>query len=313
MPLHTTHRPSKLDDIVGNESVVDSLRSVLARDKDKPHSFLFTGIPGSGKTTLSRIIKSELGCSDSDFYLYNSSNTRGIDSIREIQDSCQFAPMNGNVKLYSMEECHMWTPQAAESILVLLEEPPEHVFFVLCTTEPEKLKKSIIRRCHHYEMKPLNTIELNTLIIKTLEKEGINEFPENVISKIISVCDGSPGKALNLLDTVIDAVTDTVNDEQAFRIIEDATVSESNIAEIARVLINGNGHWFDIARMIEGLSGEPESLRRAFLGYLGKVLLNPKSNHDHIAEMMMVFSENLFNSGKPGLSLEIYLAFKTSQ
>jgi len=65
--------------------------------------------------------------------------------------------------------------------------------------------------------------------------------------------------------------------------------------------------------MIEGLSGEPESLRRAFLGYLGKVLLNPKSNHDHIAEMMMIFAEPVFNTGKSGLSLEIYLAFKSSQ
>ena len=213
MPLHTIHRPATLDDIIGNESVVDSLRSVLARDKDKPHSFLFTGPSGTGKSTLAKILKTELNCSNSDFYLFNSSNQRGIETIRDIIDSCQFAPMSGEVKLFVLEEFHQVTGPAQEALLVTLEEPPSHVYFVLCTTESDKLKPTIKRRCHHYEMKPLNTIELNTLIIRTLEKEGINEFPENVINKIISVCDGSPGKALNLLDTVIDAVTDTVNDE----------------------------------------------------------------------------------------------------
>jgi DNA polymerase III delta prime subunit len=297
---------------ITNIEVINDTLDVCDFTMEVDHHFFTNGFV-SHNSTMSKILKNELGCSDSDFYVYNSSNTRGIDSIREIQDNCQFAPMNGNVKLYSMEECHMWTPQAMESILVLLEEPPSHVYFVLCTTESDKLKPTIKRRCHHYEMKPLNTIELNTLIIRTLEKEGINEFPENVINKIISVCDGSPGKALNLLDTVIDAVTDTVNDEQAFKIIEDASVSESNIAEIVKVLMNGNGQWSSIARMIEGLSGEPESLRRAFLGYLGKVLLNPKSNHDHIAEMMMIFAEPVFNTSKPGLALEIYFAFKSSQ
>jgi DNA polymerase III gamma/tau subunit len=309
MPLHTIHRPQTLDDIIGNESVVESLRAVLSRDKDRPHSFLFTGNSGCGKTSMSRILKHELQCADSDFYLYNSSNTRGIDSIRDIQESCQFAPMNGDVKLFSMEECHMWTPQAMESVLVLLEEPPPHVYFVLCTTEPEKLKPTVRRRCHSYEMKPLNTIQLNKLISRTLLKEGVKEFPDDVINKIISVCDGSPGKALNLLDTVIDVA----DDEHAFKVIEEASISESNIAEIARMLLSGNGLWSSIARMIEGLTGEPESLRRAFLGYFGKVLLNPQSNFDKVAAIMMNFMEPVFNTGKPGIALAIYFAFKESK
>lgn len=273
------------------------------------HHFITNGYI-SHNSTLARILKTELGCSDSDYYLYNASNTRGIDSIRDIQDTCQFAPMNGKIKLFHMEECHMWTPQAMESILVLLEEPPDHVYFVLCTTEPDKLKPTIKRRCHSYEVKPLNTIQLNKLINRTLQSEGVTTFPEEVIQKIISVCDGSPGKALNLLDTVIDLS----DDEQAFKAIDEATVSESNIAEIARMLLSGRGQWQSIAKMIDGLSGEPESLRYAFLGYFSKVLLNSKpGQEERISEIMLPFMDSIMYSGKGGLIMEIYFAFRASK
>ena len=306
MPLHTNHRPANFDELIGNESVVASLKSVLSREKDRPHSFLFTGDSGCGKTTCARILKTELNCSNSDFYLYNSSNTRGIDTIREIIDNCQFAPMNGDVKLFILEEFHQVTGPAQEALLVILEEPPSHVYFALCTTEPEKLKPTIKRRCHVSEMKPLLLPELNKLLNQVLQKEGIKSFPDDVINKIISVCDGSPGKALNLLDTVIDIP----NDDQAFKAIEDATVSESNIAEIARILIKGGGQWQSIAQMINGLSGEPESLRYAFLGYFSKVLLNNQS--DRVAEILTVFMEPVMYSLRPGLIAEIYLAWKAS-
>jgi len=263
---------------------------------------------GTGKTTMARILKGELNCSNSDFYLYNASNTRGIDTIRDIIDNCQFAPMNGDVKYFVMEECHMWTPQAGESILVLLEEPPSHVYLALCTTEPSKLKPTIKRRCHISEMKPLLLPQILKLLKSVLEKEGVKEFPNGILTKIADVCDGSPGKALNLLDTVIDVA----DDETAFQAIEDATVSEASIAQIAQVLIAGNGQWQSIAKMITGLSGEAESLRYAFLGYFSKVLLNNRSGSDKIAEVLTIFCEPVMYSGAGGLTAEIYLAWKAS-
>jgi len=308
LPLHTVHRPKTFDEIVGNESTVESLKAVLSRKKDRPHSFLFTGNSGTGKTTCARILKDELNCSNSDFYNYNASNTRGIDTIRDIIDNCQFAPMNGDVKLFILEECHMWTPQAAESILVILEQPPEHVFFALCTTEPAKLKPTVKRRCHLSEMKPLLLPEILKLLESVLEKEGVKEFPDDVLVKIADVCNGSPGMALNLLDTVIDIA----DNETAFLAIESATVSEANIAHIAQVLIKGNGQWKDVAILVKGLSGEPESLRYAFLNYFNKVLLGRGKDTDRIAEILTVFMEPCMYSGAGGLTTEIYLAWKAS-
>jgi len=307
MPLHTIHRPENLDDLVGNESASESLRSVLSRESDIPHSFLFTGPAGTGKTTGARILKNELGCTNSDFHLYNSSNTRGIDTVREIIDSCQFAPMHGDVKMIVLEECHQLTGPAQEALLVILEEPPEYVYFVLCTTEPDKLKKSLKRRCHISEMKALSLPEIKKLLLSTLEKENIEDYPKEILDKIAEACDGSPGKALNLLDTVIDIADNSV----ALKAVEDATVSESNIAEIARMLLSGKGQWSDIAQKIKGLAGEPESLRYAFLGYLNAVLLNKGSAN--VAALMMPFMEPCMYTGKAGLTFAIYMAWSDTK
>ena len=304
MPLHTIYRPENLEGLVGNESTVESLTSVLNREHDVPHSFLFTGPAGTGKTTCAHILKNELNCAKSDFYIYNTANTRGIDTIREIIDNSHFMPMAGDVKLIVLEECHGLTGPAQESLLVILEQPPEHVYFALCTTEPEKLKPTIKRRCHSYELKLFSLPQVKKFLKGILEKEEVKNFSEEAITKIADVCNGSPGKALNLLDTIIDIG----DNDLALKTIEDATVSEANIAEIARILLSGRGQWKDIATKIKGLTGEAESLRYAFLGYFQAVLLN-KGTSD-IAEVLMIFCDPVMYSGKPGLTTEIFFAYK---
>ncbi len=313
MPLQTVHRPETFEAISGNENVIASLQSVLSREKDKPHVYLFTGGAGLGKTSLAFILKDMLNCSESDFYYYASANTRGVETIRSIIDNCQFAPMNGDVKYFIMEEAHGITGVALNALLKFLEFPPEHVYISFCTSEPDKLgnpqqRAALKRRCHHSEMKPLLLPEILKLLESVLEKEGVSEFPDDVLVKIADVCNGSPGMALNLLDSVIDVQ----DDETAFQVIEDATVSEANIAQIAQVLIAGNGQWQSIAKMIKGLSGEPESLRYAFLGYFNTVLLNKGKDTDRIAEIMLQFLEPCMYSGVGGLTFAIYMAWKAS-
>jgi DNA polymerase III subunit gamma/tau len=308
MPLHLTHRPKNLDEIVGNENTIEALRSVLDREEDIPHSFLFTGPAGTGKSSLARILKTELNCSDSDFFNINTASSRGIDTIREIIDNSQFAPMLGKIKIFLLEEVHGLTTQAFESLLVLLEEPPKHVVLILCTTELAKIKATIRRRCHHTELQSLSLPQIKKLLKSTLEKENVSEFPDAVLERIASVCNGSPGQALNLLDTVVDIR----DDDTALKAIEDATVSEANIAEIARMLLSGREQWSSIAKLIKGLSGEPESLRYAFLGYFNAVLLGGK-NSDKVAAITMPFLESCMYSSKAGLTMAIYFAFKASK
>ena len=168
------------------------------------------------------------------------------------------------------------------------------------------MKKSLKRRCHSYEFEALAPSQIKKLLNGVLKKEGVKDFPKEVIAKIADVCDGSPGKALNLLDTVIDIE----DDKTALDAIENATVTEANIAEIARLLLSGRSQWPEIAKLIKGLTGEPESLRYAFLGYFNAVLLGKGT--DRVAEIMMAFQESVMYSSRGGLTLAIYFAHKAA-
>jgi DNA polymerase-3 subunit gamma/tau len=207
MTLNVDYRPQSLDEMVGNEAGITSLRSKLKCD-DIPKSYFFTGAPGCGKTTLAYVIKEELKISDFDFHEYDAANTRGIDTIREIKANVAKAPMDGDRKLYLIDEAHQVTGTAMEALLKLLETPPKHVIVVLCTSEPEKIKpntlKAVRRRCFELEVKTLTRGKILNLLKEILEAEEAPDFPDKILKKIATSCWGSPGQALSLLDSVID-------------------------------------------------------------------------------------------------------------
>lgn len=312
MTLQITHRPKTLEDIVGNETAIESLASVLNRE-DVPHSFFFTGLPGGGKTTLARIIKEHLNISDMDFYEYNAANTRGIDTIRQIDSNCQLSPMGGSKKLYLLDEVHMQTGYALQAILKLLEEPPSHVYFALCTSEPEKIKniKAIRRRCHECELKPLVRGQIIRLLKSIYKKENpdAEELPIKVIRKIATSCWGSAGQALSMLDSVIDIK----DEETAEEAIENLVVSEASIKDICKLLIDGNlsavNKWDKVRKLLKKLNGEPESIRYAILGYLNAVLLNHNGKLPiKLAAIVACFTDSFMYTGRAGVTLGCFYA-----
>jgi len=298
-PLHLKYRPQNFEEFIGNESVTESLKIILSRDKGEVKSFLFTGASGTGKTTLARIIANELKCEGMNLYEYNSANVRGIDTIRDIAVNCKFAPLSGKVKIYLLDECHKLTGDAQNALLKLLEDTPNHCRFILCTTEPEKLLKTIQTRCSTFQVKELTKVKLNKLLnwVCTEEKVKLND---PIINKIIECCDGSPRLALVLLDQVIDIV----DDEIALQTITNNSVNEKTVLELCQNLLT-NSNWSTIANIIKGIEEEPEKIRLAILGYMSKVLLS-KPN-DRIAEIIDVFSDNWFSSGRAGFILSCYL------
>lgn len=310
MTLHIDYRPKTLDEIVGNETAMASLASVLDRKKAPP-SFFFTGLPGGGKTTLARIIKNHLGIANMDFYEYNTANTRGIDTIRAINVNCGLAPMDGKKKLYLLDECHMVTGPALEALLKMLGEPPSHVHFVLCTSEPQTIKantlKAIRRRCHECELKPLVRGQIIRLLKSVCSQEEV-DFPISVIRKIATSCWGSAGQALSLLDGVI-GIED---EETAIEAIENIIVSEASVIEICRLLIDGKlsaiNKWNQIRKIIPKLSGEPESIRYAILGYLNKVILNHGGIPTNLAAVVACFTDSFMYTGSAGVTLGCFYA-----
>jgi len=211
-----------------------------------------------------------------------------------------------NNKVSISGNCHMLTKVSQEALLKALEEPPKHIHFIVCTTNPEMLKQTFKRRCHAYELEPLKNSDLQKLLKRVLRKEGrINAVSSEVRDKISELADGSAGQALKLLDQVIDMD----NTERAISTLQSAGTSESEVIDICRTLCHYNmpekTKWVKIKKILKTYNGDGESARRPIAGYLSAILLN--NGGDDIAYMLENFTEkNFFDSGKAGLVLACY-------
>lgn len=289
LPLHLKYRPQSFEEFVGAESVVESLMTVLGRENGEVRTFLFVGSSGCGKTTSARIVKSSLNCSDMDFFEYNSANTRGIDTIREITENSKYAPMKGKVKIYLIDECHKMTNDAQNALLKLLEDTPKHVRLILCTTDPEKLIKTIKTRCMIF-MFPLLKRSQILKLLKSVCKEEDVDVSDSLLNLITDYSDGCPRQALVMLDQVID-----MDEKDATGVLLNASVEEKTVLELCQLLLR-NSKWESIAKILKSLDDDPEKIRLSILKYMEKVLL---SKYDQrVVEIMDMFSEPFYTGGK---------------
>lgn len=308
-PLHLKYRPRTFEEFLGNDAMLESLKSIVRREGARQHTYLFQGPSGCGKTTLARIMKGELECSDRDFIEYNISQMRGIDTAREIINNSKFSPMGGKTRVYVLNECHKATPEFQNAMLDILEDPPQHVYFILCTTEPEKLLPTIRgQRASVFQVSRLPRPKIVKLLKDVQDKEFGNGggFPDKHIQEIARLCDGSPRKALVMLDQI----ADIQDDEAAFQAILDSTVDEVKIKEIIDQLLpkGGKPSWKAISKLLKDLDIEPEQARHAIKAYLGSVFLN--RGDDRVYQMMSLFLEPFHYSGREGLIDALYLACK---
>lgn len=315
MSLNVLYRPMSIEEMVGNEAGIKSLQSKLKSD-DIPKSYIFTGPPGCGKTTLAYVIKEELEISDFDFHEYDTANTRGIDTIRAIRANVGKAPMEGSRSLYLLDECHQITGPAMEALLKLLENPPDHVIIVLCTSEPEKIKpntlKAVRRRCFELEVKALTRGKILNLLREIVEAEEVQDFPESILKKIAGSCWGSPGQALSLLDAVIDME----DEEEALQAIENQVVNEESVKALCQLLLDtrtgGNGKWNQVRELLPKISGDAETIRYAICGYLDAVLLSHPLNM-RVLELASNFTDSFMYTGRVGLTMACALSCNPSE
>lgn len=305
MPLHLQHRPQNLSELYGNESLKDSLQSVLQRE-DRPRAFMFTGPSGCGKTTLARIVAQEIGCNMDDtvgdYHEKNVSDARGIDDAREMIRKMHYMPSSGKMKVYCLDEVQGATAAFQESILKALEDTPKHVTFILCTTDPQKLKKTIRTRCAQYEVRPLPGPMMTDLLWSVLEKEFGTDYanvPDEIVRELVNVADGCPRQVLVILDQVID-IPDF---DKMLEAIKRTKISETNLKDLMDKLL-GKAPWPKVAEVLKAMdqAGEEwESLRRGVRAWCTTLMLN--KGLEQAAKISHHFQEPLFNDPKDGFIL----------
>jgi len=301
MALYQKYRPKDFDEFIGNEEVVETLKGLLSKE-DKPHVFLFYGETGCGKTTLARIVANKLGCANEDIHELNMADFRGIDTIREIIRQMQYLPLNGNCQVWIFDECQKLTNEAQSALLKALEDTPEHVYFILCTTEPDKLLPTIRGRCSQFQVKLLDDDDMMKLLRSVVRAEN-ESLPKVVFEQIIQDSLGHPRNALQILEQVL-----SVPQEKRLEVAKRTAEQQSQVIELCRALMNKEG-WKKVANILSGLKdNDVEAIRRMVLGYCQAILL--KGENDQAGIVMEQFI-NPFWGSFPKLVFACYVIIRS--
>lgn len=300
MNLYRKYRPTNFDDILGNEDIIESLINTVR--KKKTHSFLLHGPTGCGKTTLGRIIAKELNSTGADFKEIDTADFRGIDTIREIRKQAQYKPIESDCRVFLIDECHKMTGDAQNALLKILEDTPNHVYFILATTEPQKLISTIKGRCSQFAVQTLNDNQMLRLLRRIVKEEG-EHIEKIVYNQIVQDSLGHPRNAIQILEQVLN-----VDNENQLKTAQRSAEKQSQSIELCRALLNNPG-WKKVSIILKGLKQEdPEGIRRVVLGYCQSVLLN--SENDQAGLIMEEFIEPFYNTGFPGLVFACYSVLK---
>ena len=297
MELHLKYRPNCLEEVKGNADLLQILNKEV--EKDSPaHSYMFTGPPGCGKTTLGRILANELGCKGNDFREVDSADFRGIDTIREMRKQSQFMPLEGDCKVWLLDEVHKLSNDAMNALLKALEEPPGHVYYILCTTDPQKLLLTVRDRCMQFQVKPLTDKDMMGLL-RTVIKGEEESLVKKVYDQIIQDSQGRPRAALQILSQVLCADPD-----RRLEIAMQTAEEESKGIELFRALLQNTG-WKKVSNILSGLKEQdPEGLRHLLLACCQSTLL--KGENAQAAHVMEEMIEPFYNSKFPGLVFACY-------
>lgn len=301
MELYNKYRPKTFEEMAGNDLAIKTVKGCLDNGKQ---TFLFTGNKGCGKSSLAGCVANYLGCSELSVREINASSDRGIDNMRAIAEEIRYAPINGEKVVYILDECHSITGPAQESLLRIVEECPSWVYFIFCTTNPEKLIDTLRSRCSEINLKPLDNTTMFMQLRRIAHKEGV-VVSLDVLHKIADMTDGSSRNAIQLLSEVM--ILD--NDEERNKYLSEKILSDEKpeVIELCRALLSQKGYEVYmqcLEKLKNELSSNAEGIRQAIMGYAYAVL--KKSPNEAAIGMIQVFGNtDCYKNGKFGIMIAI--------
>lgn len=242
--LYRTYRPNSFDEVAGQKHIVKTLQNAVEQNKIA-HAYLFCGPRGTGKTSIAKIFAKVINCeskehkpclqcdnclavqngSHPDIIEIDAASNNGVEEVRNLIEKVKYAPLKGKYKVYIIDEVHMMSAGAFNALLKTIEEPPEHVIFILATTEPHKVLPTIISRCQRFDFTKVPKNEIVSRIHTILEKEHI-ECDDDVIELIAQLADGGLRDALSILDQCIAYATNHIELHHINEIYGITTVQE---------------------------------------------------------------------------------------
>jgi len=322
--LYRKYRPEKFSDVVGQDYVVEILKNSIASNKIG-HAYLFSGTRGTGKTSVAKIMAKTVNClynesgekcgkcaickqlkeNDIDIIEIDAASNNGVDEIREIRNNAKLLPNIGKYKVYIIDEVHMLSTGAFNALLKTLEEPPEHVIFILATTELQKIPLTILSRCQKFEFKKITEENIFKRLKYIAGKESI-DIDKEALDLIVELSDGGLRDAINMLDQASADTKETITPSKIYEL--SGIVSNKEINDFIENILNCDS--INSLAFIDNLYKSGKSYRltcETIVENLRKMMINNlDSNKDNKKIIILIKTFiNLINNLRTSLSQKI--------